>query len=233
MDAGRQAARRSEGDVLPVESIHRVPDPRCREVDPLTQQSRAQLPSAAQRTGNLPLRNAQTSYTPAGVCVSPQDAYAMQLAPAGVTPRDADGHPRFQWQLDREPRERVCGAGLRRPGGFEADQSAMQRGAQWNKPLYKPESWEKVRSLDYGKVEGDPDMAVTSRLASRARMFPGASCRRTSRSGCSTASRTVRVLPLDDRKRDENDYQFSTFNGMGLAHWEGDTLGVESVGSTA
>jgi hypothetical protein len=37
-------------------------------------------------------------------------------------------------------------------------------------------------------------------------------------------------LPLDNRKRDENDYQFSTFNGMGLARWDGDTLVVDSVG---
>ena len=46
--------------------------------------------------------------------------------------------------------------GLRRSGAFEADQSSMQRGAQWNKPMYKPEFWEKVRSLDYGKVDVDP-----------------------------------------------------------------------------
>ena len=32
----------------------------------------------------------------------------------------------------------------------------MQRGAQWNKPLYKPEHWDKVRSLDYGKADVDP-----------------------------------------------------------------------------
>ena len=40
----------------------------------------------------------------------------------------------------------------------------------------------------------------------------------------------MRILPLDGRKRDENDYQFSTRDGMGLAHWEGDTLVIESVG---
>ena len=34
----------------------------------------------------------------------------------------------------------------------------------------------------------------------------------------------------DNRKRDENDYQFSTYNGMGLAHWEGDTLVVQTEG---
>ena len=38
------------------------------------------------------------------------------------------------------------------------------------------------------------------------------------------------MLFRSGRKRDENDYQFSTYNGMGLAHWNGDTLVVESVG---
>ena len=33
VDAGRQAARRSEGDVLPFQSVHRVSHPRCREAE--------------------------------------------------------------------------------------------------------------------------------------------------------------------------------------------------------
>src|SRR5436190_20674301 len=132
------------------------PIPDVLKSTPLTQQSRAQLPPAAQRTGNLPLRNVQTSYAPAGIRISPQDAYAMQLAPAGATPRDADGHPDLSGNWTGNLGNVFVVPGLRRPGGFEADQSAMQRGAQWNKPLYKPESWEKVRSLDYGKVVCDP-----------------------------------------------------------------------------
>ena len=46
-----------------------------------------QLPPAAQRTGNLPLRNVQSSYTPAGKRVSPQDGIVMQIKPNGQTPR--------------------------------------------------------------------------------------------------------------------------------------------------
>src|SRR5947207_622686 len=53
----------------------------------------AQLPPASQRTRNLPLRTVQCSYEPCGTRVSPQDAYAIQLAPMGETPRDAQGHP--------------------------------------------------------------------------------------------------------------------------------------------
>jgi len=199
---------------------------------PATQQSRAQqLPPAAQRTGNLPLRNVQSSYIPAGARVSPQDAYAMQLAPAGPTPRDADGHPDLSGNWTGNLGNVFLVPGLRRPGGFEADQSAMQRGAQWNKPLYKPEYWDKVRSLDYGKVDVDPFYGCYKPLGVPRQNVPGRIVQKDRQiwlfNGVENA---LRILPLGGGKRDENDYQFSTFNGMGLTHWEGDTLLVESVG---
>jgi hypothetical protein len=42
---------------------------------------------------------------------------------------------------------------------------------------------------------------------------------------------SVRVIPLTGRKhtQDEADYG-NTYNGIGIGHWEGDTLIVESVG---
>jgi hypothetical protein len=52
-----------------------------------------QLPPAAHRTSNLPLRDVQTSYSPAGKRPSPQDGFVIQQKPSGNTPRDADGHP--------------------------------------------------------------------------------------------------------------------------------------------
>src|SRR5215475_10691936 len=51
------------------------------------------LPPAAQRAGNLPLRNVPCSYTPCGKRVSPQDGGIMQIKPNGQAPRDVDGHP--------------------------------------------------------------------------------------------------------------------------------------------
>src|SRR5436190_6285044 len=60
---------------------------------PAARVAAAQLPPTAQRTRNLPLRTVQCSYEPCGTRVSPQDAYAIQLAPMGETPRDAQGHP--------------------------------------------------------------------------------------------------------------------------------------------
>src|SRR5262245_46590854 len=105
----------------------------------------AQLPPAAQRSGNLPFRTVNCSYSPCGKRVSPQDGAIMQIKPNGQTPRDADGHPDLTGNWGAGFPNPIGQPGLRRPGGFEADQSAMQRGAQWNKPLYKPEYWEKVQ----------------------------------------------------------------------------------------
>jgi hypothetical protein len=190
-----------------------------------------QLPPTAQRPGNLPLRNVNCSYPHCGIRMSPQDGYAMQMMPTGQTPRDADGHPDLSGNWTGNIPNVFQMPGLRRNGAFEADQSAMQRGAQWNKPLYKPEYWDKVRGLDYGKVEGDPFYGCYKPLGVPRQNVPGRIVQKDRQiwlfNGVENA---LRILPLDNRKRDENDYQFSTYNGMGLARWEGDTLVVESVG---
>jgi hypothetical protein len=198
---------------------------------PATQLAAAQLPPTARRAGNLPLRNVQTSYAPAGRRVSPQDGYAMQMVPTGQTPRDAEGHPDLSGNWTGNIPNVFQVPGLRRNGAFEADQSAMQRGAQWNKPLYKPEYWDKVRSLDYGKVEDDPFYGCYKPLGVPRQNVPGRIVQKDRQIWLfNNVENALRILPLDDRKRDENDHQFSTFNGMGLAHWDGDTLVVESVG---
>src|SRR5215510_1516354 len=166
------------------------PIPDVAKGTPATQIAAGQLPPSARRAGNLPLRTVQASYAPAGRRVSPQDGYAMQLMPTGQTPRDADGHPDLSGNWTGNIPNVFQVPGLRRNGAFEADQSAMQRGAQWNKPLYKPEYWDKVRSLDYGKVQEDPFYGCYKPLGVPRQNVPGPSSRRTGRSGCSTASRT-------------------------------------------
>ena len=187
--------------------------------------------AAAPQGPNLPLRNVATSYTPVGKRVSPQDGYALQIAPSGTTPRDADGHPDLSGNWTGNIPNVFMVPGLRRPGGFEADQSAMQRAAQWNKPLYKPDFWEKVRSLDYGRVEGDPFYGCYKPLGVPRQNVPARIVQKNGQIWLlNNVENALRILPLDGRKRDENDDQFSTYNGMGLAHWEGDTLVIESVG---
>ena len=192
----------------------------------------SQLPPAAQRPGNLPLRNVPCSYPTCGKRVSPQDGLVWQIKPTGMTPRDADGHPDLTGNWGQAaPPPIGQGGRIRRNGAFEADQSAMQRGAQWNKPMYKPELWDKVRGLDYGKVDVDPYYGCYKPLGVPRQNVPGRIVQKDGQiwlfNGVENA---LRILPLDAAKRDENDYQFSTFNGMGLAHWDGDTLVIESVG---
>ena len=208
-----------------------IPDVVKQQGQQAAQAGARQLPPTARRTGNLPLRNVQTSYSPAGLRISAQDGYATQLAPVGNTPRDADGHPDLSGSWVGNFGNVFVVPGLRRPGAFEPDQSSMQRGAQWNKPLYKPEFWAKVRSLDYGKVDGDPYYGCYHPLGVPRQNAPARIVQKDKQiwlfNGVDNA---LRILPLDGGKRDENDYQFSTFNGMGLTHWEGDTLVIESVG---
>ena len=191
------------------------------------------LPPAAQRGGQPAASQCELlMHSTCGKRVSPQDGLIWQIKPTGMTPRDADGHPDLSGNWGQAaPPQIGQGGRIRRNGAFEADQSAMQRGAQWNKPLYKPEYWEKVRSLDYGKADVDPAYGCYKPVGVPRQNMPG---RIVQKGGAiwllNGVENALRILPLDGRKRDENDYQFSSYNGMGLAHWDGDTLVIESVG---
>jgi hypothetical protein len=198
---------------------------------PAAQSDALQLPPAAQRTGNLPLRNVQTSYSSAGKRVSPQDGFAMQQKPRGETPRDAEGHPDLSGTWGAAFPNPIGVPGLRRDGAFEPDQSTMQRGAQWNKPIYKAEYWEKVRQLDYSRVDIDPAYGCYRPVGVPRQNVPGRIVQKNKEIWLlNNVENGLRIIPLDGRKRDENDDQFSTYNGMGLAHWESDTLVIDSVG---
>lgn len=139
-------------------------------------QAALHLPPSAQRTANLPLRDVQSSYSPAGKRVSPQDGLVMQQHWTAQTPRDADGHPDLSGNWSANFPNPIGVPGLRRRGAFEPDQATMQRGAQWNKPLYKPEYWEKVRSLDFSKADVDPNFGCGKPSGVPRIIAPGASC---------------------------------------------------------
>ena len=190
-----------------------------------------QLPPSARRTGNLPLRDVPTSYSPAGSRISPQDGFVMQQHSDAPTPRDGDGHPDLSGNWVVNFPNPIGTPGLRRMGGFEPDQASMQRAAQWNKPLYKPEYWEKVRSLDFSRADVDPAYGCGKPIGVPRQNVPARIVQKDKQIWLlNSVENGVRILPLDGRKPDPQDEQYSSYNGMGTARWDGDTLVVESVG---
>jgi len=183
---------------------------------------------AVSGAGLLSKANAQGApYQPPARRVSPAEGFARQKSSV-ATPRAADGHPDLTGVWIGGFPSPAGPYGLRRMGTFEPDQAVMQRGAGWNKPIYKPEYWEKVRSLDFSTVEVDPSFRC---------LPPGVPRQTAPQKILQTPKELVlfnvesfRFVPTDGRKRDPGDADYSTYSGIPLGRWEGDTLVVESVG---
>jgi hypothetical protein len=193
-------------------------------------------PAARQQPAGPPAPpNVVTTYRPVGKRVSPQDGFAAQQMASDLasrpTPRDEFGHVDFSGNWGANFPSPLGQPGLRAKGTFEPDQVVMQRGAQWNKPLYKPEYWEKVRSLDFSKVDVDPNYGCTHPTGVPRQNVPARIVQKHNQiwllNGVENA---LRIVPLDARERDPLDSEYQTYNGMPLAKWEGDTLVIESVG---
>jgi hypothetical protein len=173
---------------------------------------------------------AQTpSYQPPAKRVSPAEGFARQKSSL-PTPRTADGHPDLTGVWTGGFPSPAGPYTVRRMGTFEPDQSVLQRGVAWNKPIYKPEFWEKVRSLDFSMVDVDPAFRC---------LPPGVPRQTAPQKILQTPKELVfyngtstRFVPVDGRERDPLDSDYSSWSGIPLGHWEADTLVVESVGFT-
>ena len=186
---------------------------------------------AAQQPAAPAQQQVVTTYRPVGKRVSPQDGFAAAQQSPAPTPRDENGHPDLTGNWVANFPSPLGAPGLREKGTFEPDQAVMQRGAQWNKPLYKPEYWEKVRSLDFSKADVDPSYGCTHPVGVPRQNVPARIVQRNNQIWLlNNVENGIRILPLDPRARDPLDAEYSTYNGMGLARWDGDTLVVESVG---
>lgn len=163
---------------------------------------------------------------------SPFSAYAKSLESANPTPRLASGKPDLNGTWANVPSTAGPG-GVRKPGTFEPDQAVMQRASGWDKPMYKPEYWEKVRSLDFSKVDVDPAFGClkpgTPRMNAPTKILQTEKELVLFNPGQMEATR---FLTDDHRPHTEADMDQSTFLGIPSAHWEGDVLVVESVGFT-
>ena len=144
------------------------------------------------------------------------------------TPRGADGKPVLAGLWGGIPSAGGAG-GLRRDGTFEPDQAALQRASGWLKPMYKPQYWNKVRGLDYGKSDGDPVFACNPVGVPRMNV-PAQIIQTPTHVVLVNNGMRTRVVPTDGRKLTDQDADMSTFDGVAVGHWDGDTLVVESVG---
>jgi hypothetical protein len=104
-----------------------------------------------------------------------------------------------------------------------------------NKPLYKPEHWDRVQYLDMNTNTEDP-LFICQPLG-LPRVGPPARIVQTANdviflyvgSGASSQPADYRVIPTDGRKHDPVRSQDVHFYGHSVGRWEGDTLVIDSI----
>jgi hypothetical protein len=169
-----------------------------------------------------------------------EQGFLKQVAPLGngETPRLSNGKPDLtgfwaspvRWGLGNVPPPPGVIYGARHLGTGEPDQAMMNR-ARTNRPIYKPEYWEKVQSLDFGLIVIDPQFSGKPQGVPRngppawvvqskdwISIFSG------------LYSSEVRLVPTDGRPLTDFDKGGDTDLGIGVGHWEGDVLVIESEG---
>ncbi len=177
---------------------------------------------------------------------------AAQRAPArnadarkasGPTPLTADGHPDLNgvWNggmggggnLGDDAAENGIAVRFNARGGtpvnFERDNTLVRR-MDSNRPLYKPEFWEKIQSLDQNGSAEDPTYSCMPEGVPR--IGPPSKIVQTPAEMIFLyqGRNTFRVIPTDGRPHSPEDVLEGTWNGESLGHWEGDALVVDSVG---
>ena len=104
-----------------------------------------------------------------------------------------------------------------------------------NKPVYRPEHWDKVQQLDMNTNKEDPVFICQS--LGLPRVGPPARILQTANdvvflytlSGASSQPADYRIIPTDGRKHDPVRSQDVYFYGHSVGRWEGDTLVIESI----
>ena len=176
-------------------------------------------------------------------------AHAAQRAPARntdgarPTPSTADGHPDLNgvWNggaggggaLADEAGENGITVRFNARGGtpvnFERDNTLMRR-MDPNRPLYRPEFWEKVQYLDQNGSAEDPTYSCMPEGVPRIGPPSKIVQTPTEMIFLYQGRNTFRVIPTDGRPHSPEDALEGTWNGESLGRWEGDTLVVDSIG---
>ena len=168
------------------------------------------------------------------------------LAGQGATPRTPDGHPDLTGMWNGGParglviaKDDPFGAYLAARDGtllnFERDNTIIRR-MDPNKPLYKPEFWEKVQKLDQDGNTADPSFGCMP--GGVPRMGPPAKIVQTSKEllffyvspPAQGWGDQYRIIPTDGREHTPLDQLDGTWKGESIGHWEGDTMVIDTIG---
>ena len=193
----------------------------------------ASVPKGAPRPTAIPAV-VNGVFTPPAKRVMPADGFLSEIKATGTTPHMTDGHPDLSGDWGGGFPNPAGPGGLRKMGTFEPDQMVMQRSAYLNRPIYKPEYWDKVRSMAFSRVDVDPvyrcHFAGVPRQGAPQRIVETPKELWTMNGFY--AGTSTRVVPTDGRKRPDGDFDYSYSLGMPIGHWEGDTMVIDSVGFT-
>ncbi len=176
-------------------------------------------------------------------------------APSGATPRMPDGKPDLSglWSgnlgdsgggdgftqiVDEGTVTRLFPSRRCAPTQFRCHENTNQNNdgefagrTDPNRPLYKPEYWDKVQDLDYNTNFVDP--MFKCQPLGVPRMGPPTKIVQTANevifffAGGVGAEHDYRIIPTDGRAHDP--LAFPTYYGDAVGHWEGDTLVVDIV----
>ncbi len=109
-----------------------------------------------------------------------------------------------------------------------------------NRPIYKPEYWDRVKQFDQDANEEDPSNncmpAGVPRVGSPSYIaqtpthlmfiYPG-------QGGLIATQTSYREIPIDGRKHTNIEDLDGTYNGESIGYWDGDTLVIDSIGFTS
>jgi hypothetical protein len=129
--------------------------------------------------------------------------------------------------------EKGCNRSVNQTEDFEL--YSPSRFGQLNRPLYKPEHWDKVQQLDMWTNKYDPVMTCqplgVPRQGPPRRIYQSENDVTFIYLGGDAGGGygEYRIIPTDNRKRDANAEFDITYMGNSVGRWEGDTLVIDSI----
>jgi hypothetical protein len=98
-----------------------------------------------------------------------------------------------------------------------------------NRPVYKPEHWDRIQFLDENTNTQDPILRCQPQGITREDP-PSKILQTASEIVLFYGSQYFRIIPIDGRKHDPELARDITYLGHSVGRWEGDTLVIDSVG---